>query len=224
MQVLKSFEHDFKALPSSCRHRIRLRHTNCFDAELCSFAFRRAPAPSTSEFIMHSLKSILVATNLTAANEQLFETVMNFSWSFGTRLTVLHVLPRPALGMLDVYCQDLESKLTGASEILMGSTTRRVLQQLPCSLLTVKEDDVLSADYEDTIEDIRWLYDQAQVALETNNDELALRKFDAVLRLNPFHIPALEDRAQACERLGEFERADRCRRRLDQLQRYPVLT
>ena len=50
-----------------------------------------------------------------------------------------------------------------------------------------------------------------------------MRKFDAMLRLNPFHIPALEDRTQARERFGDFERADRCRHRLRQLQRYPVL-
>jgi Flp pilus assembly protein TadD len=98
------------------------------------------------------------------------------------------------------------------------------LQQLPCSLLAVKEEDVLSADYEGAIEEIRWLFDQAQVAVETHDDELAVRKFDAVLRLNPFHIPALECRAQACERLGDFERAERCRCRLEQLQRYPVLS
>jgi universal stress protein E len=368
------------------------------------------------ESIMRSLKSILVATNLTSTNEQLFETVVNFAWSFGARLTVLHVQPRHEFGLLDDYCQGLEAKLTeevaqrfadehaavneiaiesgpaaatilrkaneidadliaiatgedsrrvgpiaqaviehahqpvlavhpgqhnakiqtllcpvdtssvskrglvnairlakgfgaklhvlsilpevswltaaeqsgqlaraqgafagqwverltqflaevdfeevpwtqeirkgdiddeicamahqrhvdlivmgttgltGAAQILMGSTTRRVLHQLPCSLLTVKEEDVLSADYEGAIEEIHWLLDQAQVALEIHNDELAVQKFDAVLRLNPFHIPALEGRAQACERLGDFERADRCRRRLDQLQRYPVLT
>ena len=68
---------------------------------------------------MRSLKSVLVATNLTSTNEQLFETVVIVAWGFGARLAVLHV--------------------------------------------------------------------------------------------------------QACERLGDFERADRCRRRLDQLQRYPVL-
>ncbi|TXT33088.1 MAG: universal stress protein UspA-like protein [Planctomycetota bacterium] len=364
---------------------------------------------------MRSLKSILVATNLTATNEQLFETVANFAWSYGARLTVLHVQPRDEFGMLDAYCQQLEAKLTeavaqrfadehaavneiaiesgspaaailrkaneldadliaiatgedsrrvgpvaqsviehahqpvlavhpgqhnakiqnllcpvdtsdvskrglrnairlakgfgaklhvlsvlpevswltaaeqsgqlahaqsafagqwverlneflgdvdfedvpwtqevrkgrideeicetarrhhtdlivmgttglsGAARTLMGSTTRRVLQQLPCSLLTVKEEDVLSADYEGTIDEIRWLMDQAQVAIETQDDELAVRKLDAVLRLNPFHIPALEARALACDRLGDFERADRCRHRLEQLQRYPVL-
>lgn len=364
---------------------------------------------------MRDLKSILVATNLTAANDQLFETVMNFSWSFGARLTVLHVQPQQELGMLDAYCLHLEAKLTeeiarrfadehagvdsvviergspaavilrkaneidadliaiatgddsrrigpiaqsviehaiqpvlaihpgqynakiqtllcpvdmsltskrgvlnairlaqgfgaklhamtvvpevgwltaaeqsgqiiqarnayneqwiqrlnqfladvdfedvawtkelrkgrideeicaaalkdradlivmgatgmtGAAQILMGSTTRRLLHRLPCSLLTVKTEDVLSADYESAIEEIRWLLDQAQVAIETHNDELAVRKFDAVLRLNPFHIPALEGRAQACDRIGDFERADRCRKRLNDLQRYPVL-
>lgn len=365
---------------------------------------------------MRSLKSILVATNLTTSNEQLFETVVNFSWSFGARLTVLHVQPQEEFRMLDTDCQQLEAKMTedvarrfadehagidevaieagppaatilrkaneidadlialstgddaqrvgptaaaviehasqpvlavhpgqhnakiqtllcpvdmsdtsrrgllnairlakgfgaklhvlsilpevswltaaeqsgqiahahsafagqwvewlnqfltevdfedvswtqevrkgriddeicamahqrhadlivmgttgmtGAAQILMGSTTRRVLHQLPCSLLTVKAEDVLSADYEGTIEEIHWLFDQAQVAVEAHNDEQAVRKYDAVLRLNPFHIPALEGRAQACERLGDFERAHRCRCRLDQLQRSPVLS
>lgn len=364
---------------------------------------------------MRSLKSILVATNLTSANEQLFETVVNFAWSFGARLTVLHVQTPHEFGLLDAYCQGLEAKLmetvaqrfadehagvneiaietgspaatilrkandidadliaistgddsqrvgpiaqaviehahqpvlavhprqhnakiqtllcpvdtssvskrglrnairlakgfeaklhvlsvlpevswltateqsgqilhaqsafsgqwverlnqfladvdfeevpwtqeirkgriddeicamahqryadlivmgttglSGNPQFLVGSTTRRVLQRLPCSLLTVKEEDVLSADYEGAIEEIHWLLDQAQVALDTHNEELAVRKFDAVLRLNPYHIPALEGRAQACERLGDFERADRCRKRLEQLQRYPVL-
>lgn len=364
---------------------------------------------------MRSLKSILVATNLTSANEQLFEAVANFAWSFGSRLTVLHVRPPQEFGLLDAYCQGLEAKLTeevaqrfadehagvnevaietgppmatilrkaneidadliaiatgedsrrvgpiaqaviehahqpvlavhpgqhnakiqtllcpvdtssaskrslrnairlakgfgaklhvlsvlpevnwltaaeqsgqvmhaqsafagqwverlnrfladvdfeevlwtqevrkgriddeicamahqrhadlivmgttgltGSAQILMGSTARRVLHRLPCSLLAVKEEDVLSADYEGAIEEIHWLFDQAQVAFETHNDELAVRKFDAVLRLNPYHIPALEGRAQACERMGDLVRADRCRQRLEQLQRNPVL-
>jgi nucleotide-binding universal stress UspA family protein len=364
---------------------------------------------------MRNLKSILVATNLTATNNQLFETVVNFSWSFGSRLTVLHVQSSQEAGMLDAYCQRLESKLTeeiaqqfadehagvddvaiesgppaaiilrkaneidadliaiatgeasrqigpvaqaviehahqpvlavhpgqhnakiqrllcpvdtsavskralrnairlakgfgaqlqvlsilpevswltaaeqsghlaraqsafagqwvdrlneflsdvdfedvswtqevrkgrvddeicefarrhhtdlivmgttgltGAARTFMGSTTRRVLHQLPCSLLTVKEEDVLSADYEGAIDEMRWLMEEAQVAIESQDDELAVRKLDAVLRLNPFHIPALEARVQACDRLGDFERADRCRHRLEQLQKYPVL-
>lgn len=390
-------------------------HTNCFVPD--SVALRHTPTDIlTGETIMRSLKSILVATDLTSANDQLFETVVNFAWCFGSRLTVLHVQRRHDVEMVDAYCQRLESQLTeeiaqrfanehagvdevaiengplastilrkaneidadlialatgdnsvrvgptaqaviehahqpvlavhpgqhtakiqsllcpvdtssaslrglrnairlakgfgarlhvlsvlpevswltaaeqsgeilharrafagqwverynqfltdvdfedvqwtqevrkgrideeigtaalhhradlivmgttgltGAAQVLLGSTTRRVLHRLPCSLLTVKEEDVLSADYEGAIQEIHWLLDQAQVAVETHDDELAIRKFDAALRLNPFHVPALEGRAQACERLGDFERADRCRRRLEQLQRYPILT
>jgi nucleotide-binding universal stress UspA family protein len=33
---------------------------------------------------------------------------------------------------------------TGLARVLIGSTTRRVLEQLPCSLLTVKQEDVLN--------------------------------------------------------------------------------
>ena len=364
---------------------------------------------------MRSLKSILIATNLTASNDQLFEAVLNFSWSFGSRLTVLHVQPQRSEGMLDVYCQQLEAKLTeeiaqrfadehagidavtvesgspaevilrkaneidadliaiatgdgsqrigpvaqaviehahqpvlavhpghhnakiqtvlcpvdtsavskrglrnairlakgfharlqvlsvlpevswltaaeqsgqlihaqsafadrwserltefladvdfedvewsqdirrgrideeicamahrhqadlivmgttgltGMTRLLVGSTTRRVLQQLPCSLLTVKDEDVLSADFEGVLDEIHWLMDEALVAIETHDDALAMRKLDAVLRLNPFHLNALEARARVCDRMGDFERADRCRHRLEQLQRYPVL-
>lgn len=364
---------------------------------------------------MRTLKSILVATNLTASNDQLFEMVTNFAWAFGSRLTLLHVQPRDEFGMLDEYVTQLESKLTeevarrfvhehaavdeiavefgspaaailrkaqmmdadlialatgessrqvgptaqtviehaqqpvlavrpgqhtakiqsllcpvdmsstskrglrnairlakgfgarlhvvsvlpevswltaaeqsgqlvharsafagqwadrfeafladvdfegiawsqelrkgvpadeigataikhqadvivmgttgqsGTAQRLIGSTTRRVVKHLPSSLLTVKNEDVLSADYEATLEDIRWLMDQAQIAVESHNDELAIRRFDAVLHINPFHLPALEGRAEACERMGDFERADRCRRRLEQLQRPPIV-
>lgn len=108
---------------------------------------------------------------------------------------------------------------TGMPHLLLGSTTRRVLQHLPCSMLTVKSENVLDADFEDEIRTIHTLLDQGQVFLEAHNDEAAGDKFDAILRLDPFHLPALEGRANACDRLGQSDRAARCRRRIELLQR-----
>ena len=38
---------------------------------------------------------------------------------------------------------------TGLARVLIGSTTRRVLEHLPCSLLTVKQDEVMEERMDD---------------------------------------------------------------------------
>jgi nucleotide-binding universal stress UspA family protein len=117
----------------------------------------------------------------------------------------------------DFACDALVMGATGRSgllHVLMGSVTRRVLQHLPCSVLTVHDEDMLLEEL--TEADVRTnnlLYVEAKALLETQAYEAALVKFDQVLARNPFHVPALEGRAEACEHLGQSERAERCRRR-----------
>ena len=113
---------------------------------------------------------------------------------------------------------------SGLSRILIGSTTRRVLNRLPCSLLTVKAEDVLDQDYEAEIHQIHLLLEEGQAYLDAHNELQAVTKIDAALRLNPYHVAALEARATVCDRLGEHDRAARCRRRIKILQREPVAT
>ena len=113
---------------------------------------------------------------------------------------------------------------SGLSRILIGSTTRRVLNRLPCSLLTVKAEDLLDQDYEADIHQIHLLLEEGQAYLDAHNELLAAMKFDAALRLNPYHAAALEGRATVCDLLGEHDRAARCRRRIKILQREPVAT
>jgi len=108
---------------------------------------------------------------------------------------------------------------TGLLRLLMGTVTRRVLQDLPCSILTVHDEDVLLESLqEDDVRTNNLLYVEAESLLKAGVLEAALAKFDQVLACNPFHVPALEGRAQACDRLGQAERAARCRQRAEVLR------
>ena len=107
---------------------------------------------------------------------------------------------------------------TGLLRTLLGSVTRRVLQQLPCSLLTIKGEDLVSEAHEDELRTVNLLLAEGQALLAAKSYEPAMRKFNQVLARIPTHIPALEGRATTCERLGQNEGAARCRRRADALR------
>lgn len=114
--------------------------------------------------------------------------------------------------------------ISGLARMLIGSTTRRVLNRLPCSLLTVKSEDLLDQDYDSEIHQIHLLMEEGQAYLDAHNEPLAAARFDAALRLNPYHVAALEGRAIVCDRLGDHDRAARCRHRAKLVQREPVAT
>jgi len=108
---------------------------------------------------------------------------------------------------------------SGLLRVLLGSTTRRVLQNLPCSLLVVHDEDMLLEDLNaEDVQTNNLAYAEAKVLLAEESYEAALRKFDQVLARNPFHVPALDGRAKACESLHQHERAARCRRRAEILR------
>ncbi len=105
---------------------------------------------------------------------------------------------------------------TGLARLLMGSVTRRVLQQLPCSVVIVHDEDILvEAVTDDDLRNSQLLYAEAAALLAVCDYTSAIWKFDQVLARNPFFIEALEGRATACERLGQPDRAARCRHRIE---------
>lgn len=105
---------------------------------------------------------------------------------------------------------------TGRSEVMrafIGSVTRRVIRQLPCSLLIVKAEDLIEElDAEDArVADL--LFAEAESLVAVGSWEAAVGKLDQVLSHHPFHVAALLQRATALEKLGLADRADRSRRR-----------
>jgi nucleotide-binding universal stress UspA family protein len=110
---------------------------------------------------------------------------------------------------------------TGLTRVLLGSVTRRVLQELPCSLLVVKQEDAVEELFRGTLDDVYRLTAEGRGLLEGGSYDTAKAKFRLALTLNPFHLEAVEGLAEAHERLGNREEADRYRRRAGQLRRQP---
>jgi nucleotide-binding universal stress UspA family protein len=102
---------------------------------------------------------------------------------------------------------------TGLARVLMGSVTRRVLQQLPCSLLAVKHEDVLEELLEGDIRTINLFLAEGRELLSAGRHTEAAAKFRQVLLQNPFQVPALECLAAAYSSLGRTEEAARYGRR-----------
>jgi nucleotide-binding universal stress UspA family protein len=108
---------------------------------------------------------------------------------------------------------------TGLMQVLLGSTTKRLLQRLPCSLLVVKQEDVLEEAFEKDIRNIEANLAEATALFSSEDFIDAIVKYRLVLTRNPFHLAALEGLAAAHEKLGETEDAARYRRRLQSARR-----
>jgi universal stress protein E len=107
---------------------------------------------------------------------------------------------------------------SGLMRTFLGGTTRRVLRELPCSLLTVKDEDLVDELDEAEVATVNKLFTEGQTLCKARSYAAAIHEFDKVLIHNPFHIPALDARAEACDAIGQRARATRCRERADALR------
>src|SRR5262245_33566328 len=101
---------------------------------------------------------------------------------------------------------------TGLPYMLMGSTAVKVARQLPCSLITVKREQVLKLELEEKIADINEAFREGRELLAAGFRHEALERFNRCLRLDPHLAYAIEASAEAYERLGQSERAEEYRK------------
>lgn len=107
---------------------------------------------------------------------------------------------------------------TGLVRMLLGGTTRRMLEELPCSLLTVKREDVVDEIYGDLLQGWNKLMTEARDLRAAGQYEAAIPKLRRILKLTPFHLPTVEALVEAHEKLGQAEQAETYRRRAEQLR------
>jgi universal stress protein E len=107
---------------------------------------------------------------------------------------------------------------SGLARVLLGSVTRRMLRDLPCALLTVKDEDLMDGRFEEDLDLIRRLTEEGQALLAEGSSEEALARFRQALARHPYHADALEGQAAAYEQLGYVEEAGRCRRRAEAIR------
>lgn len=107
---------------------------------------------------------------------------------------------------------------TGLVRVLLGSVTRRVLRQLPCSLLLVKDRTAFEEQFLLDLETIDRLVTEGHERLAAGGWAEAAGKFRQALALDPYNTKALDGLVHACEQLGQWDTAKRYRQRRDQLR------
>lgn len=107
---------------------------------------------------------------------------------------------------------------TGLVRVLLGSVTRRVLRQLPCSLLLVKEQSVFEEECLHDLETIDRLAAEGRKLLLDGSPAEAAGRFRQALALEPYNPTLLEGLIEACDQLGQEASAQRYRNRMERIR------
>lgn len=99
---------------------------------------------------------------------------------------------------------------TGLWRLLMGSTTERVVREMPCSVMTLKQEHVIRFPLEKEIADIEAHFGRGKELLEKQAVEKAVSQFEYCIRKDPLFISAWEEMAAAYEHMGKKKEANRC--------------
>jgi len=99
---------------------------------------------------------------------------------------------------------------TGLSRFLMGSTTERVVREMPCSVITLKQEHVIRFPLEKDLADIETHFRKGKELLEKQVMEGAVAQFEYCIRKDVLFIPAWAGMAVAYRNMGKKKEAERC--------------
>ncbi len=100
---------------------------------------------------------------------------------------------------------------SGINKILMGSVTEKVIREVLCSFITLKNEDAITLELESKIQDIENHYATAQELYEKGFFEESINQFNICLDINYTHIPSLKGIAKVYEKLGDVDNANKYR-------------
>jgi len=98
----------------------------------------------------------------------------------------------------------------GLSRLLMGSTTEKVVREMPCSVMTLKQEHLIRFPLEKDLADIETHFRKGIELLEKQVMEGAVAQFEYCMRKDPFFIPAWEGMAVAYRKMGKKKETERC--------------
>lgn len=93
---------------------------------------------------------------------------------------------------------------SGISKILMGSVTEKVIREVPCSFVTLKNEDIVALELESKIQDIENHYNLAQKLFKNGFFEESIHQYKICLDINIMHIPSLKGIAGVYEKIGDL--------------------
>ncbi|MGQ9646890.1 MAG: universal stress protein [Thermodesulfobacteriota bacterium] len=128
------------------------------------------------------------------------------------------------LGAIDETKSDLllmgSMGKTGLSRMLMGSTTERVVREMPCSVITLKEEHLFRFPLEKEVVNIEKHFRKGKDLLGKQLTEGALAQFEYCIRKDPFFIPAWEAMAMAHLQMGQEKKAKRSKEMAEYIRQH----
>lgn len=107
---------------------------------------------------------------------------------------------------------------TGLSKLLVGSVTEKVTQALPCSFITMKQEDFIVIQMNNDLQDLEVYFKQGMEMLENGLPAEALNQFKKGISINDLHAPSWDGMALAYERLKKTKDAEQCRARAKEIR------
>jgi universal stress protein E len=98
---------------------------------------------------------------------------------------------------------------TGLGRFFTGSVTEKVIREVPCSFVTIKDENFIELKLSAQIKDIETHFENARQLVKDGMYEEALHTFKICLRINEMHIPSLNGLASVHGVLGNHEKAEK---------------
>lgn len=109
---------------------------------------------------------------------------------------------------------------TGLTRRIMSSTAEKVIREMPCSVVTLKQEHLLQFDLEKEMTDIEAHLRKGKELLQKKLTEGALTHFEDCIRRDIFFIPAWDEMAVAYRQMGKVKEAKKCEEMAAYLRRH----
>ncbi len=96
---------------------------------------------------------------------------------------------------------------SGIAKLFLGSTTEKVIRELPCSFITTKSKDLIKLVIETKMNDIDTHFREAELLFNDGFFEKALQEYNLCLDIDPMHIRSLKGIASVYDVIGDKKKA-----------------
>lgn len=107
---------------------------------------------------------------------------------------------------------------TGLNRLMLGSVTEKVIREVPCSFMTLKSEDALSLNLDNSIKDLNGYYEAGVQFLVNEFYDEALNQFRACLNINNMHVPSYVQMANVFEKINEKDKAKLYRKKANDIR------
>ena len=122
-------------------------------------------------------------------------------------------------GQSDLLVMGSEGR-TGLARMLVGSTTERVVREMACSVITLKQEHVIRFSLEKEVSDIETHFRKGKELFKKQLTEGTIAQFEYCIRRNPFFVPAWEEMAIVYKHMGQEKEAKRCKEMAEYIRRH----